>query len=299
MQQQIDQLQARLTTAEASLKAALYDRDTTFVAYNRLITTRPISVVNRSTSFPDAHLPALVEALQLQINEHFQPYWGIRSTLTGYRTDETPSANVAQLVLIEDALSAEANGWHELTNDGYALGKVFVKQSINAGVGVGYVASHEHLEMNSNYTTAMYMYDQAGSFHMLECCDMVNSRRYPSPIRYPDGRGIELADFGLPSWFDRTGKAPFAFLEASGIITTAQGPSLITRPFQLASGGFELVYKSGSGFATNIFTWATNRAPSADPAKFRRSWTGRLLPSHGSRREMLMMRPNKRRRSVA
>src|SRR3989454_11276915 len=106
-----------------------------------------ISVINRSTVLSDSEVQAVVPALQTQVHRDFAPAWGIDADLTFVPQEGTPSPGSWWLVVLDNSDQAGALGYHDVTDEGMPLGKVFAKTDMIYGLQWTVTASHELLEM--------------------------------------------------------------------------------------------------------------------------------------------------------
>lgn len=182
-----------------------------------------IAVVNESTAFNNSDMPALVNALQIQVSRDFAPVWGVDAKLS---QNTAVPANAWALVLLDNADQAGALGYHDLTANGLPLGKVFVKTTLADGGLVSVTASHELLEMLADPDINLSAEVQDRSGHRLyaqEVCDACEDDQFGYQID-----GVTVSDFVYPTWFEtfRLPGEQFDFQKK------------ITAPFQLLTGGY-------------------------------------------------------------
>jgi hypothetical protein len=220
----------------------------------------PVAILNRSTVLSDADAEAMVPALQRQASEDFAGVWGIDAELSFLRTDQlTGWEGKWNLVLADTSDEANALGYHDLTPDGLPLGKVFAKSDALAGAQVSVTASHELLEMLLDPYINLTAQDPArGYFVAYEACDAVEA----DAIGYTLD-GVLLSDFVTPEFFDPTAA------QRPGERFSFRGN--VSKPFELATGGYEIIWVPGQG-------WTQNAAPAEGPQALDR-------PRVGSRRE--------------
>ena len=236
-----------------------------------------IAVINESTIVPDAAMPAVVAALQKQVEEHFWPAWGLDAELELVRKGRAPAPGAWQLVILDDSDQADALGYHETTAAGLPLGKCFARTTSEDGGAWTVTASHELLEMIAdpeiNLTVFVQDGDTSGKLYPYEVCDAVENVTYMID-------GVEVSDFVLPSYFEpgtagAKPAAPFDFLKQ------------LTQPLPaLLPGGYigEFVVGQGSG-------WTQITDMRARPR--------RMMPAVGSRRQRRMLPKSVWRRSWA
>src|SRR5579863_6200667 len=107
-----------------------------------------ISIVNRSTQFKDSDLPALTNALQLQVSGDWFKAWGSFAQLFHSKTtDPNPPSDHWVLGIFDNSDVAGALGYHDVTPTGQPLGKAFVSTTIADGGTFSVTVGHELLEM--------------------------------------------------------------------------------------------------------------------------------------------------------
>ena len=226
-----------------------------------------ISIFNRSTVLKDAEVQAALPALQTQIHRDFAPVWGIDADLTFVLPGQPPGPSSWQLGIFDDSDQAGALGYHDLTQQGPPLAKVFAHTDILYKAQWTVTASHELLEMLADpdiNLTAM-AYAQAGPglqwllLYAYEVCDPCEA----DALGYEIG-GVLVSDFVFPAWFEtfwQTDGAQFDFQKK------------IRNPFELAAGGYSSIFDVSGGTGWGQFT--------ADESK--RAYSARAQV--GSRRE--------------
>src|SRR5258708_5261525 len=134
-----------------------------------------IAVINASTVLTDAQVKAAVPALQTQVHRDFAPAWGVDADLSFVPKGESPDPGAWWLVILDTSDAAGALGYHDLTNEGLPLGKVFAKSDIDLGYAWTVTASHELLEMlgdpDINLTAFVEYTDKSGILYAYEVCD--------------------------------------------------------------------------------------------------------------------------------
>src|ERR1700693_84300 len=106
-----------------------------------------IAIIDRTTLVPEGEVAAAVKALQVQVNEHFAPHWGIGATLY-FVGKSSPLPKAMWWQVVGDATSSPGvRASHETTPDGLPIGFTSVRASIENSVPWTTVLSHELLEM--------------------------------------------------------------------------------------------------------------------------------------------------------
>jgi hypothetical protein len=181
-----------------------------------------IAVINES-AISDAEIQKMLPAFETQWNRDLRPAWSLQESkfvLVG-KADQVPGG-AWWLVWLNDSDQADALAYHDLTDEGLPLSKVFVRtiQGDNASLSVA--ATHELCEMAIDPTLNLAAQDQAGTFWAYEIADPVQNDQYAYEID-----GVMVTNFLLPSWFGfKSAKAPFDFKHHC------------TDAFQVLIGGF-------------------------------------------------------------
>ncbi|MFE3260664.1 hypothetical protein ACFXPS_38295 [Nocardia sp. NPDC059091] len=196
--------------------------------------------MNRSTVLTDAQVSAVVPALQTQVHRDWAPVWGSDADLSFVATGAQPPAGAWWLVVSDDSDQAGALGYHDLTNEGLPMGKVFARSDIDADLQWTVTASHELLEMlgDPDINLAAYVFSSAtaGRIYAYEVADACEADQYGYAIN-----GIQVSDFVFPAWFENFRKAGSTQFDYGNHITA---------PFQLLPGGYIGVFdiNGGSGW---------------------------------------------------
>jgi len=203
-----------------------------------------IDVINHATNLPDLEAAAVVRALQKQLDRDFQPAWGVSALVHFVPTGSLGDPKHWWLVLLDNADQGAVLGYHDLTDTGLPLGKVFVETTKLYKGQWSVTASHELLEMMAdpwiNYLVFMEAgFARTGNAHLvgLEVCDPCEA----------DSQGylvdsVLVSDFVFPTYFEADRSAgPYDY---RGLITT---------PFQILPQGYLGVLPVGvSGGWTQI-----------------------------------------------
>lgn len=209
-----------------------------------------VAVMNASTVLTDAEVKAVVPALQTQVHNHFAPAWGIDADLTFVANGDRPPAGAWWLAVLDDSDQAGALGYHDLTNEGLPLGKVFAGTDKQLGYQWSVTASHELLEILADPDVDLSVFVQAdassGALYAYEVCDACEDDQFGYQID-----GVLVSDFVYPAWFE-TFRQP-------GSTQFDQG-QLIRQPLQLLQGGYIGVFDvtAGTGWTQKL---GDGRAP--------------------------------------
>ncbi len=182
-----------------------------------------IAVVNQSTMLSNDHVGSWVPALQRQLTRDFAPIWGVDGVVISIGASQVQPFHWV-LGVFDSADQANALGYHDLTPQGKPVMKVFVKESIAAGVEPSSVASHEMLETGADpFLESVAVLDNGdgtGTVYPIEVADPVEGDRYQI-------YGIWVSNFVTPWWFggQRPAGAKYDFMgKLSGpLMMTAGG----------------------------------------------------------------------------
>jgi len=221
-----------------------------------------IAVVNNYQPITDSQVSEVTAALQSQVHNDFAPLWGIDADLTYYPAGQQPPATAWVLGIFDDSDQAGALGYHDLTQQGLPLGKVFAGTDAKYGSQWSVTASHELLEMlgdpDINLTVFRQQQDGTGVLYAYETCDACEDDSFGYKIG-----NVMVSDFVLPSWFEEfhPGGTQYDF------------KNYISQPFALLKGGYIGIYNVTAG---NGWTQLTSQE---SPLLYK------MRPSLGSRRE--------------
>ncbi len=183
-----------------------------------------IAVINELTVISDAQVQGMLPAFAQQWNNDLRPIWGVDAAEFAFHAnkDQSPANGTWWLVFLDDSDQADALAYHDLTNEGQPISKVFVKtlQADNASVSVG--ATHELCEMAVDPWLNGAYQDPHGEFWAGEVCDPVESDQYGYQIG-----DVLVTDFVTPNWF--------AHQNAQGQIDFKNHARA---PFEVLSGGY-------------------------------------------------------------
>ncbi len=200
-----------------------------------------ISIVNHSAAILDAKLQPVVRAINRQLRDDFEPYWGrgAQLRLEG-RSMKVPSPERASdirgeavVYLCDDPEYAQdALGYHELNHRGIPYGFVFTELSKKLKEPWSLTLSHEVLELVLDPEVNLLVKGPHPEdptrevFHWYEACDAVQTQSY-------DIDGIRVSNFVLPLYFT-TSDEPGGRNDFLGARRT--GPPLPS--FGVAPGGY-------------------------------------------------------------
>ena len=213
-------------------------RKPTFGAFNQG-GVPTIACFNRATTPLGVDFGALIAAMQVFVDRHIAPVWGTPARLV--RSKGFVKGAWA-MVFLDDADQPGALAYHDLTPDGLPQSKVFVKTTLANHDRVSVSASHELVEMLVDPAINL-MTTGPGSkvIYAYESADPVEALSFRVS-------GIPMTDFVYPAYFEtfhKAGSVPFDRLKR------------VKRPFQILSGGYQIVFKNGKW--SQVFGSASKR----------------------------------------
>ena len=156
-----------------------------------------IAVMNESTAISDADVQKMLPAFQQQWNNDLRAVWGVDdASFVFVPKNHMPSAGSWWLVFLDDSDQADALAYHDLTNQGLPISKVFVKTLLADKASVSVGATHELCEMAVDPWLNSAYQDPKGVFWAGEVADPVESDQYGYKIG-----DILVTDFITPNWF--------------------------------------------------------------------------------------------------
>jgi hypothetical protein len=184
----------------------------------------PVSVVNASKVLKDAEIPAVIEALQIQVSQHLAPRWHVDASLEFVTIGGNAPDGNWRLELLDDTDDDGIPGYHNVEAGGTPYGRVFVNTVRQYNNNWTITASHELLEMLVNPYCVIAAYvpfdNNTGTFYNLEVCDPVS----PDVNGY-EINGVSVSDFVFPEWF-----SPFLAEPQPGEFKQVDYCKRLTRP---------------------------------------------------------------------
>lgn len=186
-----------------------------------------VAVFNQATTPLGVGLGTLIAAMQAYIDRSVVPVWSSPAHLVqtnGFMT------GAWAMVFLDDADQPGALAYHDLTPDGWPLAKVFVRTAVKNGDDVSVAASHELVEMLVDPAiNLMSTGPDSATMYAYESADPVEQLNFPV-------KGIAMSDFVYPSYFE-------VFRQPGS--TRFDHMGRVDRPFQILSGGYQIVFKDG------------------------------------------------------
>src|SRR4051812_950284 len=224
-----------------------------------------IAVINESTAISDGKVQEMLPAFEQQWNQDLDPVWGVGSAkFTFIPKHHQPPAGSWWVVFLDNSDQADALAYHDLTNEGLPISKVFVKTLLadHASISVG--ATHEICEMAVDPWINGAYQDRHGVFWASEICDPVESDQYAYQIQ-----GILVTDFVTPAWY--------GFEHAHGALDFKKHGR---RPFEVLSGGYTQKFDPHRGWVQVTGKQAMATAHGARPAEGSRRERRRRRTEH-------------------
>jgi hypothetical protein len=168
-----------------------------------------ISVINHTNDqIRDEEVQQVIRAINRQITEDFEPYWGYgadlrlegKSTLTPDRQQPADMRGDAVIYLWNNTDVEGALGYHDANNRGIPYAFVFTELSQAVGESWTVTLSHEALELVGDSEVNLLTMGphpanrQQTVFHWYEMCDAVQAETYTLD-------GVEVSNFVLPLYF--------------------------------------------------------------------------------------------------
>jgi hypothetical protein len=214
-----------------------------------------ISVINECSVLPDAVIQAAVTDLQTQVSRDFAAAWGIDAKLEFIPKGSKPDPASWWLIILDNSDQAGALGYHDVTDQGLPLGKVFAGTDLQYGTSWTVTASHELLEMlgdpDVNLTVFVETGPHSGTLFAYEVCDACED----DSLGYTIGSTL-VSDFVFPSWFET--------FRTSGPFDQA---GQVSKPLQLLPGGYIGAYNVRRGGGWTQIT--AEEAPSSYASRAR------------------------------
>ncbi len=191
-----------------------------------------VACINMATVDLGAPFDKLTAALQKCYDQYFLPVWGYPLKL--YNTKVAKPSDW-QFIYFDNADQAGALGYHDLTENGQPISKIFVKTTIAAGEKVSVTACHELFEMAIDPIANLWAEASDGTEYAYEMSDPVEEDTFLVD-------GIAMSNFVHPSWFE-------PFVHPAG--TKFDHLGLLKKPFSMTKGGYVILKKKGK--VSNVF----------------------------------------------
>jgi hypothetical protein len=185
-----------------------------------------IACMNMATVGLGVPFDRLTAALQKCFDQHFLPVWGYPVTL--YNT-KTAKPTDWQFVYFDNADTAGALGYHDLTKNGQPVSKIFVKTTLADNQLVSVTACHELFEMVIDPIANLWAEAPGGTEYAYEMSDPVEEDTFLVD-------GIQMSNFVYPTWFEPFNHRPGTKFDHLG---------LLKKPFSMTKRGYVIIKKKG------------------------------------------------------
>jgi hypothetical protein len=185
-----------------------------------------IACINKATVDLGVPFDKLTATLQKCFDQHFLPMWGYPVKL--YNTDVAKPSDW-QFIYFDDADTAGALGYHDLTKDGQPISKIFVKTTLEDNQLVSVTACHELFEMVIDPIANLWAQAADGTEYAYEMSDPVEEDTFLVD-------GIAMSNFVHPSWFEPFKHPPGTKFDHLGLLKS---------PFTMTKGGYMIIKKNG------------------------------------------------------
>jgi hypothetical protein len=186
-----------------------------------------IAVFNKSTSISNTAIMQMMPIFEKQWNRDLSPTWGIEPARFSFvRKGQKPPRGAWWVLFLDWSDRRHAVAYHDLTNEGLPLAKVFVDTLLQDDVSVSVGATHEICEMAVDPWMNGGFLDPKKTFWASEICDPVEDPKYGYVID-----GLLVTDFVTPAWYspkNARGKKDFA--------------GRVRAPFTILSAGYAQQY---------------------------------------------------------
>jgi hypothetical protein len=221
-------------------------------------------VINESTVVSDEDLATWTRAVQRQITEQVEPFWGVSTTLHNLPKGTPRPTGESWMVVLDDTDMATALGYHDLGDQGQPIGKVFARTVLNEGWGPlespSRVLSHETIELLVD-PKMVRVIELADAEYLVEPGD---------PVYLPtQGYAIDnvlVSGWATPAYYHYTTDTRYDF----GGYLTGPCPTMVH--------GTYLMYRQGGGAWQDKQMLVGVEGPAADRLRYL------MRPRHGSRR---------------
>jgi hypothetical protein len=195
-------------------------------AQARRINPVRIACINKAETDLGVPLARLTAALQKCYDKYFLPVWGYPVKL--YNTRKAKPSDW-QFIYFDNADQAGALGYHDLTEKGQPISKIFVRTTLDNRQQVSVTACHELFEMVIDPIANLWAQATNRTEYAYEMCDPVEEDTFKVD-------GIEMSNFVHPSWFE-------PFIHPPG--TKFDHLGRLKKPFSMTKGGYVIIRRNG------------------------------------------------------
>jgi hypothetical protein len=213
-----------------------------------------IAVINESAAVSDADVKKMIPAFSQQWNRDLRPVWGIGEAKFHFVPKKhVPASGSWWVVFLDNSDHAGSLAYHDLTDEGFPLSKVFAKTLLAENKSLSVGATHEICEMAVDPWMNGCYQDHEGIFWAAEVCDPVESAQYGYKIG-----GVLVTNFVTPNWFaHKNAQKKIDFKDH------------LKSPFQLLRNGYALKHDPHHGWQ-QVTQQGVKTIPQAAPEGSRR-----------------------------
>lgn len=184
-------------------------------------------------------LKSFIAAAQRFVDEHLGPVWGVAARLKIRRRTRR---GAWALVFVDTEREASDDGWHDLTDEGLPLAKVFLRVLWNESEKgdpktrdaryrdeVALTATHEIAEMLVDPAVTLCVQRVGYGLYSLEVADAVEEDGFRIA-------GFKMTDFVYPSWYEQFHRANSTVFDHC---------RKCQRPFQVLENGYASIFRRG------------------------------------------------------
>jgi len=186
-----------------------------------------VACVNRAQIPLDVDWPQLVPALDAYA-DLVGRVWGTPARIVDAGEGPIPKGHWG-IVFLDDPDRPDSLGYHEMTDEGFPIAKVFTAAALAANEPISVTASHELIEMLVDPGVQLAAIGSDDVWYAYEPADPVQRHHFMV-------EGVPMCDFVYPAWFEGFRKPHSMRFDHMGICTA---------PFELTPGGYISVHSGG------------------------------------------------------
>jgi hypothetical protein len=198
-----------------------------------------IDIKNYDHSLDHSDVRDWVTGIQIQCDRDFQPVYGVTAILNLLGTTKSPDHSHWICAILDKSDVDNALGYHDVTDNGNPLIKVFAGDDIRDGLSPSVTLSHEILETLWNpFIDKFYTINIDGIEYLTpaEVCDPCEDDSLGYGIQLHNGKKILVSDFVYPKYWDD---------DPNAIRPQLDYKQYITKSMQILSGGYLSLLKKG------------------------------------------------------
>jgi hypothetical protein len=202
-----------------------------------------IVILNKSRGkIEDAEIERIIKALQRQVNEHFQPVWGVGAELKFKKAGAVVPKNCYQIIIYDKARGKKDAGFlgYHFQRNGNPVASIFAEEDLSHDKTISDTLSHEVLEMLVDPAINLYAYrpgdgnKRRDRGYFYEVCDAVQCVHYKID-------GVRVCNFVYPEWFEYAWPRDSRKFDHRGALR---------EPFEILKGCYADIREAGRGWRT-------------------------------------------------